>query len=120
MSNRVLWFFFGDVTYWSFEIDEEEMLAGTLWSGTDTQVALQNFEAWLETFLDINQPQMVGLGIDRTVSGFRKDNCEACYAVVQLQADKYEIQTFDVDLDVSAPSSVTAISLANKPTSSPS
>jgi len=103
MSDRVLWFVFGDVTYWSFAIGEEESLAGTLWSGADTEASLQNFEAWLELFLDINKPEMIGLGIDLANDPSRRARCEACYDITQLQARKHGIRTFNVDLQTDAP-----------------
>lgn len=104
MSNRVLWFVFGDVTYWSFEVGEEECLAGTLWSGDDVEAALQNFEAWLELFLDINTPDMIGLGKDAAIEDHRKATCDACYAVAKLQAGKHDIRIFDVDFEADLPS----------------
>jgi|GEM_PF-5840767 len=99
MRDRVLWFVFGDVTYWSFAVGEEECLAGTLWSGANAEASLQNFEAWLELFLDINKPDMIGMGLDASIEPERRARCEACYDITRLQAGKHDIRTFNVDLD---------------------
>ena len=119
MNNRVLWFIFGDVTYWSFAVDDEETLAGTLWSGANTEMALENFEAWLETFLEINKPHMIGLGMDRQLEKHRKINCEACFAVTELQADKHGIQTFNVDLSPNTPAPIKSVRRPPKSFGSP-
>lgn len=115
MSDRVLWFVFGDVTYWSFTVDEEECLAGTLWSGADTETALQNFEAWLELFLDINKPDMIGLGMDALIETDRKATCEACHAVTQLLAKKKRIHTLTVDMETDSHSMPKSASPDSKP-----
>ena len=98
MSERVLWFMFGDIAYWSFTIDDEELLAGTLSSGPNLEIAFHIFEVWLDFFLEFNAPDIIGVGLETPMHESKRDLAEGWYALTEMQAKKYKIRTFDIDI----------------------